>query len=336
MNGTGSAEIVVVGTGAIAQVAHLPILTRLRRTRVAGVFDVDHAKATTIAHRFGIPRVYESLEDVWRDDSVAAVILCTPSDSHEDLTVEALTSGKYVFCERPLALTGAGAERVVRVADGSGRLMVGMNQRFRPDAIALRSAVARDDIGRVRYIRTGWMNRRLMRSPRNWRMRKAGAGGGALMDLGIQILDLAMWIIGFPKPLRLVAHLHARPESEVEDAAILLLELEGGRVINLEATWTLVADRENQYLQVVGDSGSGSLPPLRIHRQTDTGIEDLSPPETEHSEYLFTASYRQELTFFVDAVRNHRDLETPFDQVRLMKVVEAAYESAESGSEFVF
>ena len=95
----------VLGTGAIAQVAHLPILSRMRGVTLAGVFDADTAKARTLADRLGVPRVYRSAEEVWEDASIDAVVIATPSHLHEQQVRAGLEAGKYVFCEKPLAVT---------------------------------------------------------------------------------------------------------------------------------------------------------------------------------------------------------------------------------------
>ncbi len=336
MNARRTARVVILGTGAIAQVVHLPILTRMRGVDVVGISDLDQAKATTLAKRFEVPRVYESAAEIWADDEVDAVIICTPNNVHQEQVLAGLAAGKYVFCERPLALTEKGTARVVRASSKRGRLMVGMNQRFRPDSAALKSFLASGELGEIQYLRAGWLNRRMARSPRSWRLRKAGAGGGALMDLGIQMLDLSLWLLGFPDPVRLVAHLHSMPGSDVEDSAIVLLEVTDGRVINLEATWTLVADREREYLQVIGNNGSGTFPPLRVFKDTENGLLDVSPPIVQSRENQFTASYRQELAHFIEAVRADQVIQTPSDQVTLMRIVEAAYRSAELRSEVKF
>jgi predicted dehydrogenase len=326
----------VLGTGAIAQVVHLPILTRMRGVEVVGLCDADAAKARTLAGRFAIPRVYDSADEIWGDPAVAGVILCTPNDLHEDQVVAGLTAGKYVFCEKPLALTAAGAERVLAASGSSGRVMVGMNQRFRPDAAALARSVAAGELGEIQYLRAGWLNRPTERTLRSWRLRRSGAGGGALMDLGIQMLDLSLWLLGYPEPARLVAHLHAMPGSEVEDSAVLLLQTADGRIVNLEVAWNLIADRERQYLQVIGDRGSGSFPPLRIFQDTDAGLLDASPQLAPGRENPFTASYRQELLQFLEALRNDGVIERPSEQVTLMRIVEAAYRSAEEQAEIRF
>jgi predicted dehydrogenase len=156
------------------------------------------------------------------------------------------------------------------------------------------------------------------------------------MDLGIQLLDLCLWMLDYPEPRRLVAHMHRGPGREVEDTAVVVLDLEGGRVVNLEVTWDLVADRDRQYLHVQGSQGSAALPPLRVLKELESGIMDVSPAATPGKENHFTASYREELSHFINAVRGNATLSGPSEQVTLLRLVEAAYASAESASEVTF
>lgn len=319
----------VLGTGAIAQVAHLPILSRMRGVHLAGLFDADMARAGTLAERLGVPRVYASADEVWEDPAVDAVVIATPSHLHDEQVRAGLEAGKFVFCEKPLAVTSAQAARVLATPGAEERLMVGMNQRCRPDAAALKAFVAGGELGEIRYMRGGWLSRRMAPSRRTWRHRRAGAGGGALMDLGIQLLDLCLWILDYPEPDRLVSHMHRERNSEVEDTAILFLKVAGDRVINLEVTWDLVSDRDRQYLNVHGSAGSASLTPLRVLKEMESGLVDVSPPAVTGRENPFTASYRQELTVFAEAVRGETRLSAPTEHVTLLRLIEAAYRSAE-------
>ncbi|HEX2208120.1 MAG TPA: Gfo/Idh/MocA family oxidoreductase [Longimicrobium sp.] len=319
-------RVAVLGAGSIAQVVHLPILSRMRGVQVAAVADRDALTARTIAQRFEVPTVGTSSEEVLTDD-VDAVVVCTPSNRHEDQVRAALRAGKYVLCEKPLALTAKGVESLLEEEGADERLMVAMNQRFRPDAVALRQFVSGGELGDVYYLRTGWLNRYRPRG-RSWRDRKATAGGGAFMDLGLQMLDVAMWIMGYPTPERVTAHMYARPESEVEDSAVVVVRLEGDRLINLECTWNLMARRDRQFLHLLGSSGSGTLTPLAVFKQMPAGLVEVTPQIPAARENLFTASYRNELSRFVDAVRGERAPDPPREHLVLMRLVEAAYRSA--------
>lgn len=333
MSGPEPVRCAVLGTGAIAQVAHLPILARMPGVELTGLFDTDAGKARTLAERLGAARVYGAVGEVLEDPDVDAVVIATPSHLHELQVGEALAAGKYVFCEKPLAVDAEGARRVLEVSGSESRLMVGMNQRFRPDAMALCEIVAAGKLGEISSLRAGWLTRRVAPGRRTWRHRRAGAGGGALMDLGIQLLDLCLWLLNYPTPLRLVAHTRRTTASEVEDSAVLVLELEGGTVVNLEVTWDLVSDRDRQYMALQGSVGSASLPPLRVLKEVESGVEDISPPPAAGRENLFTASYRAELAHFVSAVRGETTLRPPTEQVTLLRLIQAAYASAEAGRE---
>lgn len=326
-------RIGLIGTGAIAQVAHLPILTRMRGVEVVALCDADRNKARTIADRFGVERVHASSDDLWADPEVQAVVVCTPSDLHEEQVQAALGAGKYVLCEKPLALTAAGAERILEMEGADSRLMIGMNQRFRPDAQALRSFVSGGDLGEIFYVRAGWLNRRTGRGRKSWRQKKSAAGGGAFMDLGIQMLDLALWLMGYPEPDRLVAHVHRPSAEQVEDSAVVLLRLADGRLVNLEVTWALASERERQYLHVLGSAGSGSLAPLRVYKDLDSGLADVTPVVAAGRENPFTASYRQQLGYFAEVVRGRAEAAPPAEQVALLRLIEAVYRSADKGKE---
>jgi predicted dehydrogenase len=323
----------VLGAGAIAQVAHLPILTRMRGVEVGALFDTDRSKARTIAERFGVGRVHGSVDELWRDPDIDGVIVCTPSHLHEEQVRAGLEAGKYVLCEKPLALSAEGGRRVLETPGAAERLMVGMNQRFRPDAAALRSFVLGGELGDVFYLRAGWLNRRTVRGRAGWRQRKAGAGGGVLMDLGVQMLDLSLWLLGYPEPERVTTHVHRTGGGEVEDSAVLILQLGGNRVINLEVTWALISERERQYLHVLGSQGSGSLSPLKVYKDLDGTLGDVTPQIAPGRENQYTASYRQQLLHFTEVVRGGDSLEAPAEQLTLLRVVEAAYRSAETGRE---
>lgn len=324
-------RVAVLGTGAIAQVVHLPILSRMKGVELAAVVDTDRDKARTIAGRFEIPGAFRDQDEVWKDESIGAVVICTPSHLHEAHAVEALQAGKYVLCEKPLALTAEGVDRVLRQSGADGRLLVAMNQRFRPDAAALKTFVAGGELGHVFYLKAGWLNRRQGRA-RSWRERRE-KGGGALMDLGVQMLDLALWLLDYPAAERVTAHTHRQPGAEVEDSAALMLRLGGDRLIGLEVTSNLLAERDRQFLHLLGEAGSASLSPLAVYKDMESGLVDVTPPLPPGRENLFTASYRQELQYFVDVVRGEREAARPAEHAALMRVLAAAQRSAEERRE---
>ena len=100
-----SVRIGVVGAGAIAQLAHLPVLAKMRGVELVGVCDNDRPKARALADRFAIPDTFTDIEDLLELDELDAVVIATPNHLHEPHVVSALAAGVDVLCERPLALS---------------------------------------------------------------------------------------------------------------------------------------------------------------------------------------------------------------------------------------
>lgn len=326
----------VVGTGAISQVMHVPILTEHPGAALCVLADVDAHKARTVAARFGVPEAVDPSRVLARED-LDAVVLCTPNHLHEDQAVEALQAGKHVFVERPLALTSAGALRVVEAARAAKRaLVVGLPHRFRPEAAALRSYVAEGRLGELNSVRGIWLNRRTpVRGPA-WRLSRAQAGGGALMHLGLPTLDLCLWLMGHPRILR-VTCTTSGPDQAVEDGAIVMAEAADGLAVTLEVSSRYHSGHDHYYARVMGSEGSGSLPPLEIYKQMGGRPMEVTPrqPRPRGDENPYTNAYRRQLDHFVRVVSGQADAELPEEQVPLMRLVEAAYESAVARREVV-
>jgi|SRR5687767_5563758 len=318
----------LLGLGAIAQVVHLPVLHSLEGVELAGVCDVDRSKATAIASRFGIPRVYKSDDEVFRDPDLDAVAICTPSYLHHTQTIAALQGNKHVLVEKPLAIKADDASAVLKVAEGTDRkLMVAMNNRYRPDIQALRPFVKGGELGNIFLVRGAWLNKKVRVVRPTWRHRKETAGGGAMMDLGVQTLDLAMWFLDFPQARSVFAHMHPGEGMEVEDSAAVIVRLQNGSAVSLSLSWGLVAERDRHYMRLLGTRGSGNIQPLAVYKEIEHGMLDVTPQVPPGRENMYTASYRDELTDFVQTALGNRPYSPPAEQVQLMKIVAAAYQS---------
>ena len=324
----------LIGTGAISQVVHVPILAERPDVALTAVADVDLHKAETISRRFDVPLVMET-EEVLSDAELDAVVIATPNHLHEELALAALRTGKHVFVERPLALTGDGAERVVAAAVEAGRtLMVGLPHRYRPDLVALQSFVGGGELGEIYAIRTSWLTRRVPVTRPTWRQRRAEAGGGALVDLGVPALDVCFWMVGYPR-VRSVRAVLAHGDFEVEDAAALIIQTQDGAALSVEVSNRLYASEDRFYARVMGSEGSGRTPPLEVYKRLGGRPLDVTPrqPRPRGGENPYMNAYRRQLDHFVRCVAGECDASLPHDQAVLMRVIEAAYRSAAEGAE---
>ena len=327
-------RIGVLGTGAVSQIVHMPILTDRPDVEVVVVSDADQPKARAIAGRFGVARMVSD-EALLEGDLVDGVVISTQNHLHENQAMAALKAGKHVLVERPLAFTERGVDRLLRAAGKSGKvLMVGMSHRYRPDAAVLASFVAGGELGQVYHVRGSWLNRKLHLTRPPWRQSHELSGGGALMDLGVPAIDLCLHMIGYPKVTR-VSAVTFRGDYEVEDAAVVMMATDEGSAITVEVSWSFFGSEDRQFFRVMGTEGSGSLPPLQVFKQLGGRPLDVTPrqPVPRAPENPYHATYRRELDMYVRAMAGEREAPLPEEQRPLMAVIEAAYRSAARGRE---
>lgn len=326
-------RIAVVGAGAIAQLAHLPVLAKLRGTQLVALCDNDRAKARALADRFDIPDVFTDIDDLLAYDELDAVVVATPNHLHEPHTLQLLASGIDVFCERPLSLTSRGVERILSAATRAGRkVFVANNHRFRSDVQALVRFLAGGELGKLHGIRAGAYHPR--GKIEGWRLRRQEAGGGALFELGFPLIDLAMWLADFPAPQRVWAHIdRARGANAVEESAVVALQCANGASFTFDISWAYVGEDERWWFETLGSRGSARLAPLRVVKELNGKAVDVSPTGAAARESAFINSYRAELNHFVAVVRGDDEYEPPTDQVIVHRILEAAYKSADEGKE---
>ena len=325
-----SVRVGVVGAGAIAQIAHLPVLRKLKGVEVVGICDNDGPKARALAARFETGRAYDDIEDLLGLGKVDAVVICTPSHLHEAHAISALAAGAHVLVERPLALTAAGAARLLKAAERYHRtLLVAMNSRFRSDVQAVHGFLKGGELGPLSTIRCGWQVFRQVQHSLGWRSRRAESGGGVMMDLGLPMLDLALWIAGTPVVERVSAYLSHGPDPrQVDEIGAAHLYCAGELSIFCDVSWRHVGEGERTWLDVQGARGSASISPLRVFKELHGAPVDVTPTGAAGRENPFSASYRSEWAYFLAAMRGEIEVEAPEDQLQLHKVMEAIYRSA--------
>ncbi len=327
----------VIGAGAISQVVHMPIFAEREDVHLLAIADADPHKAETLSRRFAVPLVMDADELIAFDD-LDAVVLCTPNHLHEEMAIAGFQAGKHVLVERPIASSADGASRVVEAAITSGKVLsVGMPHRFRPEVIALKSFVEGGEFGQLYAARGSWLTRGFPHARSSWRSDPNVAGGGALVDLGVPALDLCLWTIGFPELAR-VSCVMTGPDSGVEFAATLMLVTTTGVAITVEVSNRFYAGDDRFYLRVMGEEGSGSLPPLEVFKQLGGRPMEVTPrqPRPRGGENPYMNAYRRLLDDFVRRVTGVVEGAPPVEQVGLMRVIEGAYRSVEEGREVEF
>jgi predicted dehydrogenase len=332
---TDNLRIGIIGGGAIVQVAHLPVLRKMKGVDVVAMCDTDLPKARAIASRFGVPNAYDDIEDVLRTDGLDAVVICTPNHLHEAHILAALDAGLNVLVEKPLAITAQSAQRIIKAVERQGRLvMVGMNHRYRPDVQIVRSFVQSGELGPVDSVRGSWHVFRPSRAQLGWRQRRELSGGGVMLDLGLSILDLALWLAGTPTPERVSAALDVtREEQGVEQSGSAFVVCENGASIFVDVTWHHVGEGERFGVGVRGSKGTAAINPLKVWKELNGVPVDVSPTGSVGRENPFMASYRAEWAHFLALLQGQAAAPDLREYLVLHKVLDAIYESATRGKD---
>ncbi|TMQ69033.1 MAG: Gfo/Idh/MocA family oxidoreductase, partial [Candidatus Eisenbacteria bacterium] len=280
-------RIGLVGVGAAAQVNHIPALKKAEGLELVVLCDRDPEKAARVAQKFGIERAVDRLDDLLSLDDIEAVDICTPNYLHAPMAIAALESGKHVLCERPLARRADEAANMVKAAKKSDRhLLCAVQHRFRPDAQLLRKFVEKGDLGDIFFAKAGWLRQRTEWDSDEWRRQKRESGGGVVLDLGFQMLDLSRWVLGNPSVTSVNASVHRLRKDEVEDSATALLRLENGATLTLELTWGLLMEKDFAYLNLFGSGGAALLNPFRVHKGMHGSLVNVTPTlETSRNQY---------------------------------------------------
>ena len=321
----------IVGAGAIAQVGHLPALRKIRDVEVAGICDNDVVKARALADRFDIPDVFHDLSELIEFGQLDALLVCTPNHLHESHVLAGLAAGLHVLCERPLALTPAGVQKITRAQAKRDRVvMTGANHRYRPDIQMIRSFVQSGELGDLESVRAWWFMSRMARTSLGWRQRRDQAGGGAMFDLGHALIDMSLWLAGFPKVERVSAVFPERGKG-VEPSGTAMLALAGGLAIHLDTSWRFVGPGERFGLSLRAAKGSARIAPLSIWREHHGVAQDVSTAGAHSRETPFLLGVRAQWAHFIAAVRGDATAAPLAEQLLGMEVMNAIYQSAESG-----
>lgn len=326
-------KIGIVGGGAIAQVAHLPVLKKMRGVEVQAICDTDLPKARAVADRFGIKDAFDDIEELLRYEELDAVVICSPTHLHESHIQAALSANLHVLAEKPLAMSATGAQRILRVVEKHDRVvMVGMNHRYRPDVQIVRSFVQSGELGHIESVRGSWHVFRPSRNQLGWRQRRDQSGGGAMLDLGLSILDLGLWLGGSSAPTRVSASLDpAGRERAVEQSGSAFVVCENGMSIFVDVTWRHLGEGERFGVGLRGSKGTAGINPLNVWKELHGMAVDVSPTGSVSRENAFTASYRAEWAHFQAAIAGEAKIPSLNEHLVLHKVLDAIYRSAFDG-----
>jgi predicted dehydrogenase len=243
----------LIGAGCIGQL-RAQALQKIPGAKLFAVTEIDSQRAARVAAR-AQARVCKDVAELLGSDEIETVIVSTPPQFHEEAVLAALAAGKHVLCEKPLSNSVEACRRMLDAAQESGKtLATGFNHRYFPAIRFLTQTLADGRIGKLDHVRAFAGHEGLSQFRAPWEYDKAVIGGGALMDVGIHLIDLTACILGDVHEVFGIASNQVWNLPGSEDNGFALLRSASGTVATLHATWSEWKGYRF-YVEAYGDKG---------------------------------------------------------------------------------
>ncbi|HVL38961.1 MAG TPA: Gfo/Idh/MocA family oxidoreductase [Fimbriimonadaceae bacterium] len=345
-------KIGIIGSGGIAQNAHMKGYASIPELcEMVAVCDVNPETAKTAAQKFSVGKTYSDYGELLRDPEIDAVSVATPNKYHLQPTVDALRAGKHVLCEKPLGMNADECRQMCRAAQESGKILqVGLNMRFSGQARFLKEYIDSGGLGDIYYARAQALRRR---GVPGWGVfiDKEQQGGGPLIDIGVHILDLTLFLMGYPKPVVASGKTwntlgknpdlwnawgdYDRSKFTVEDFAVGLIKFDNGAVVVLESSFMANLDGDPFQAQLFGTRAGAQIKgwgedAIEIYTEQNRQLFNMKPKNVPNVE----STHVDEVKAFVDAILTGKPSPVPGENGLVLNAIfDALYKSSESGRE---
>jgi predicted dehydrogenase len=294
----------VVGLGWAGQ-QHMAAYAALPDVDLVGLAGMEPGPLRELGERFGVPaeQRFSSWQDLLRHGELDVLSVAAPTALHRPIAVAALDAGIHVLSEKPLAENAAMGREMVEAAIRNDRVLdVSFNHRRRGVVKGLKQLIDDGRLGAVYYVKAGWLRRQGIPTLGSWFTRRATAGGGPLMDLGVHMLDIVLHLLGEPQVRTASAATYAQfgPRGrggsvsttmdktgiadgvfDVEDLSTAFLRLADGATLLLESSWAQWVPEDLCYVTVYGAEGGAGIEwlPTTPKRSLTVWTERAGRPE---------------------------------------------------------
>lgn len=335
-------KMAIIGCGGIANGAHASNYEVIDNIEIVALCDIIPERTATMKAKYKCcANAWECTDymDIVNSPDVEAVDICTPNYLHAPIAIAALNAGKHVLTEKPDAMTVAEVEAMKEASERNGRVLMAMrNNRFTPAARYVKNAIADDEYGRFYAGRCGWVRRRGVPGDGSWFADKSKSGGGPLIDLGVHMIDLAIYLMGSPKPVAvsgsIFREIAGKNEKgglfDVEDLAMGFIKFDNGACLHIDFSWATNTSHESRFVELRGTKAGILIEndELSVYTEKYGALVDERP--RPRGEYGHCSAIRH----FADVVLNGAEpVFVPQQGVDMIKILNAIYESAETGKE---
>ena len=340
-------KVALIGTGSISQSVHIPAYVKHPDAEIIAICDINEETLAKVGDEQKIAKEFRFTDynKLLKLDGIDLVDVCTPNYVHMDPTVKALDSGKNVICEKPIALNAKEGQKMVDAEKRSGKkLMIAYCWRWNSGAQALKRFVDAGQMGEIYYARVQALRRRGVPS---WGVfiDKEKQGGGPLIDIGCHALDLTLHLMGHPKPVSASGMSVTKFGTKkgtfgawgpwdydnytVEDFAAGFIRFDNGATLVLESSFCANIETDVFNTSLMGTEGGASLDPLKMYREENGMLIDISPVMLKK-----VGAHEAEIYAYIDAIRTGKPSPVPGEQgLMVAKILDAIYLSSEKGKE---
>lgn len=344
------ARIGIIGAGTVARDNQIPAFLKCDDAEVIAVFDRHIERAQALCQRYGIPKAYSVLEDLLNDEDIDCVSICTGNVSHESLVIAAAKAGKNILCEKPMAISVQEAENMKKAVEESGvTFMMAFVNRFRQESIIISELLEQQRFGQIYHARCGWVRRR--GTPSGWFTDKSKSGGGAVLDIGVHVIDLTWYLMGRPRPVSVSGVTHRQIGAyetrsvkgwaaagakngvfDNEEAATALIRFENGASMSVDISWAINGKEEKMFSKIYGTRGGASFRPIEIYGEENGFLTDTVPVLVPEDSWQ--PAFERETAHFAHCVlTGEKPRPSLEDGLTVQRMLNAIYDSAALGRE---
>ncbi len=298
-------RIGIIGAGRIGKVHAETLAFRLPEATASAIADVNGNVARDVAERFQIPRVVSDSQEIINDPSIDAVLICSPTETHAELVIQAARAGKHIFCEKPIDHSLSRIDLALQEVKKSGvKFQVGFNRRFDANFARVRAAVTEGEIGTPHLIHI------VSRDPGPPPISYVKVSGGIFLDMTIHDFDIARFLVGHEvESLYTAGAVRVDPEIGKAgdlDTVVIVLRFKNGVIGTIDNSRKAVYGYD-QRVEILGSKGAIATEncyPNQAILSTSTAIQRDLPLNFFMDRY--TESFVSELRAFVQAVLQNK------------------------------
>ena len=343
----GKIKVAVIGCGTIANAAHIPSYMNNDEVEIKYFCDIIPERAEAAVEKYGCGTAVVDYHDFLNDPELDAVSVCVPNNMHPVIAIDFLRAGKNVLCEKPAARTYAEALEMQKVQHETGKILnIGVVNRFNNSVNLIKDYIDSDKLGEVFHVYVSFRSHRSIPGLGGAFTTKEIAGGGALIDWGVQFLAIVMYCCGDPKPLTVTGEtfsklgvdmkgyaytdMWAGPPKydgiyDVDDSVTGMIRTEGP-VITLNGAWAQNIGECEMFIDFMGDKAGIRLQygaDFKVYTAENGALVEYTPT------FKTRDHFQNEIDAFVRCIKTGEKLPSHIDTVVITaKMMQAIYDSA--------